>query len=174
MKIVIDLDNTIINSSRMVYELYAKDNKIDKLYSPDHDWNFNGLIEKDELGNLLKYFSDVRLYDNVIEMPNAIKVIQELSKNNEIVVATKHHKDGIPITDKWIRYTFKNIEVCYLNSFDKSKFSGDIFIDDRIDCLRSVKENFQQLICFGNFEWNKEWKGERINDWNSIYKYIKS
>lgn len=173
MKIIIDLDNTIINSSRMVYELYAKDNKIEKPYSSNHDWDFNNLIPKGELSNILKYFLDMRLYDNVIEMPNAIKVIQNLSKNNQIIIVTKHHKDRIPITEKWIKSMFKNIKVHYLNSFDKSNFSGDIFIDDRIDCLESVKGNFKKLICFGQFEWNREWEGERIDDWSLIYKYIK-
>ena len=173
MKIIIDLDNTIINSSRMVYELYAKDNKIDKPYYSNHDWNFSGLIEKENLGDLLKYFSDIRLYDNTIEMPNAIKVIQDLSKDNEITIVTKHNINRIPITEKWINKTFENVKIEYLSSFNKSSFSGDIFIDDRIDCLESVKGNFKQLICFGNYEWNKEWKGERICNWNSIYKYFK-
>ena len=134
-----------------------KNNQIDRPYSSNHDWNYSGLIKKDKLGDILKYFSDVRLYDDVVEMPNAIKVIQDLSKDNEVIIATKHHKDRIPITDKWINKVFKNIKIKYLDSFDKSSFSGDIFIDDRVDCLESVKENFKQLICFGDFEWNKEW-----------------
>lgn len=75
MKIVIDLDNTIINSAQMVYELYTKDNKINKKYNINHDWNFSGLIKKSELGKVLEYFLDARLYDNFIEMPNSIKLL---------------------------------------------------------------------------------------------------
>ena len=172
MKIVIDLDNTIINSAQMVYELYTKDNKINKKYNINHDWNFSGLIKKSELGKVLKYFLDARLYDNFIEMPNSIKVINNIAKTNEVIIVTKHHKDRIPITEKWINKFFNNIKICYVDSFDKSKFNGDLFIDDRIDCLESVKDNFKQLICFGNYKWNREWGGDRIEDWKEIYRYI--
>ncbi|MBS4893806.1 MAG: hypothetical protein KHZ90_08525 [Veillonella parvula] len=155
MKIVIDLDNTIINSSKMIYELYVKDHKINKEYDSNHDWNFSELVDEKDLNSLLRYFTDKRLYSNIIEMPNAINVIKDLSRNNEIIIITKHHKDRIPITENWIKNTFKNVKVHYLNSFDKSKFSGEIFIDDRIDCLESIEGNFNKIICLSEFDWKE-------------------
>lgn len=171
-KIVIDLDNTIIDSARMVYELYAKDNQINKPYHTNFDWDFNGLINKNDLPKVLSYFIDKRLYDNFYEFDGSIRIINELAKNNDICIVTKHHKDRIPLTLEWVRKSFNNVKIAFVPTFDKGMFNGDIFIDDKSECLNSVKNNFKHIICFGDYKWNEEWKGIRFTNWSDIERYI--
>lgn len=172
MKIVIDFDSTIINTSKTLLNAYNKETGSNLDFNPYHKWDFEGLFPKSYHKRAFELFVDETFYDYVEEMPGAIDRISELSKNNEIIIATKHHPLRIPNTQKWIDSKFDNVKVEYLDSFDKSCLSGDIFIDDRIDCLESVKGNFEYIICFGDYNWNKEWDGWRYNSWNIIYHTI--
>ena len=58
------------------------------------------------------------------------------------------------------------------NKFDKSKISGDIIVDDRVDILdTSIGDD---KILFGSYDWNKHNKKyARINSLEQLIKIVK-
>lgn len=172
MEIIIDLDSTIINTSKTLLNIYNYENRSNLEFNPNHKWDFDGLFPNEYNSRAFQLFTEKIFYDFVEVIPNAIEVINRLAKNNSITIATKHHPLRIPNTNNFINKFFKNVGIKYLNSFDKSELNGDVFIDDRIDCLDSVKNNFKYILCFGNYDWNKDWNGIRFYDWLEIEKFI--
>ena len=65
MKIVIDIDSTIIESIQMLVKIYNDHNPNNKLvYTRNHDWNLNPIVkDKTELGELFQYFDYEKFYD---------------------------------------------------------------------------------------------------------------
>lgn len=174
MKIVIDLDSTIINTPKMLLNIYNYETNSKLEFNPNHKWDFEGLFPKEYNSRAYQLFTSDILYDFAEEFPNAINTINEIAKTHEVIIATKHHPSRIPNTQNWFDSRFKNVKIEYMDTFDKSIMSGDIFIDDRIDCLESVKDNFNFRICFGVYDWNKEWNGIRLMNWDDISKFINS
>ena len=43
---------------------------------------------------------------------------------------------------------------------------GGVLIDDELKNLQNNSANHS--ICFGDYSWNKEWKGERVLDWITL------
>lgn len=172
MKIIIDLDSTIINTSKTLLNIYNHENQSNLEFNPNHKWDFEGLFPNEYNSRAFELFTDKIFYDFVELIPNSIEVINRLAKNNSVIIATKHHPLRIPNTNDFINKFFKNVEIKYLSSFDKSELNGDIFIDDRIDCLNSVRNNFKYILCFGNYDWNKDWYGTRFDNWLEIERFI--
>ncbi|MEO2600919.1 5' nucleotidase, NT5C type [Clostridium butyricum] len=174
MKIVIDLDSTIIDTSLTLINLNNKisTNKIN--YTKEHDWNFSPMVKtKEELSNLFTLFDNKDFYKDVIIFKNAKEIINKLSEKHEIIVCTKHCDSRKKLTKEWIKKTFPKAQLVFAESFNKS-FVGecDVFIDDRLDALESMRGIAKEIICYGNYKWNKDWMGKRINNWLEIEKII--
>jgi 5'(3')-deoxyribonucleotidase len=173
-QIVLDLDNTIINTPKTIINLHNKLNP-NKQYNYTNDiqidWKFRPVIKSDEeLSDLFKLFDHEDFYKDVVVFPNAIEVINRLSENNEVVICSKHMDSRKPLTKAWINKVMPKASVVFVDSFaDKgSLFTNcDVAIDDRIDCLNSFNDNVYK-ICFGKFKWNQEWNGIRCNSWSDI------
>lgn len=177
LKIVIDLDSTIIDTCKSIINLHNKlsDKKIE--YQDNYSWNFYPMIKtKDELSELFKLFDNKDFYeDTLVVFDEAIEVINELSKDNIVKIATKHDMLRRPITQKWVAETFPNVELIFLDSFDKSSVGKcDIFIDDKLEAIESMNGLADYRICYGEYDWNKQHSGLRATNWEELYKMIKN
>ena len=176
LKIVIDLDSTILDTGATLYKIYQNDKGVTKKYHTDYDWNFNNLIPKEDLPYIFSLFIDKRLYadEYVTTIPNSISIINKLSEKHEVIIATKHREERISNTLNWVNKVIPNVKIVFLSSFDKSEITidSDLFIDDRLDALNSSNANFN--ICFGDYQWNKEWTGIKITDWYDIERFVNS
>ena len=70
--------------------------------------------------------------------------------------------------NKVIKELFPFCDIAFISGADKSVTCGDIFIDDRPECLNSVKGNYKYIWCFGVYNWNKNWDGIRVNSWKEV------
>ena len=97
--IVIDLDSTIINTSKTIINLHNKINPDDKIeYIEDHNWNFEPMIRtKEELSELFKLFDSEHFYDEVIFKENALEVVHDLCEKYKVIICTKHNESRKPI-----------------------------------------------------------------------------
>lgn len=172
MRIVIDFDQTIADSSKGLFDIYLKETGANETYNPIHSWNFDGLFPNSYKKRALELFCIEELFDVLKPFENAIEVITKLSKKHEIYVCTNHKAEGIPFKDKWIRKYLPFAKVVYVDSFDKSITSGDIFIDDKIECLDSVENNYEYRICYGSYLWNEDWDNKRCLNWLEVEKHI--
>ena len=177
--IVIDLDSTIINTSKTIINLYNKinpDNKIE--YIEDHNWNFEPMIRtKEELSELFKLFDNPMFYgDTLVIYDKAKEVINKLCEHYNIIIMTKHNESRKPITSKFIKQMFPKVELKFVDNFsDKGKIVQDCFlvIDDRVDSLTSFDCDVIK-VCYGDYQWNKEWKGFRMINWLEIENFLEN
>lgn len=172
MRIVIDFDQTIADSSKGLYDIYVKETGDTTPYNPVHKWNFDGLFPDSYKKRALQLFCTEELFEVLKPFENAIEVITRLSEKHEIYVCTNHKAEGIPFKDKWIKKYLPFAKVVYVDSFDKSITSGDIFIDDKIECLESVKDNYEYRICYGSYLWNEDWSNRRCLNWLEVEKQV--
>ena len=174
MRIVFDFDQTIADSSLGLYDIYIKETGRNESYNPEHKWNFDGLFPDDYKKRALELFCTKELFDVLKPFKNAVEVMTRLSEKHEIFVCTNHKADGIPFKDKWIRANLPFAKIVYVDSFDKSITCGDIFVDDKIECLNSVRGNYKHILCFGNYHWNSQWNGDRVLSWLELEEKINS
>lgn len=125
---------------------------------------------------MFKLFDHEDFYgDTLVVFNKAIEIIKELSNDNIVKIATKHDMLRRPITQRWIKETFPNVELIFLDSFDKSSVGKcDIFIDDKIEAIESMNGLADYRVVFGVYDWNKQYNGLRSSDWSELYKMIKN
>ena len=176
MKILIDIDSTLIESIQMLVKIYNDHNKYNTLtYTPNHGWNVEEIIQdKCELKDLFQYFDHEDFYSNkyIHFTYGAREVINRLSKSYKVVFCSKHNESRKPITSKFIKETFPKAELIFVDNFeDKKQIPCDIIIDDKPECMLDALADYK--ICFGNYKWNQDWDGVRVTNWTVIEGIIK-
>lgn len=184
--LVFDLDNTILNTSKSIIQLWNKLNPNNQyIYTNNIDWKFRPIINSDEeLSELFELFDNKDFYgDTLVVYPDAIEVINRLSEDNKVYIVSKHMELRKPLTTAWVNKVMPKVEIVFVDNFeDKGKLFENCYavVDDRVDSLYSFRNNVIK-ICFGNFKWNQYWNGMRCMSWkdvmlslNTIYyfKYI--
>jgi len=183
LKIAIDLDNTILDVPTTIINLHNELNKNNKIKYDENtkiDWKFKPVIKTDEeLAELFKLFDHPSFYDKAITYANAIKIINELSMQNDVCIISKHMESRKPLTQEWIYKTFPTIKLIFVDNFEDKgqalkEFGADIIIDDRIDALDSCNDIVPYKILYGNYDWNKNYKGLRVQNWEELEIMIKN
>lgn len=179
LKIAIDLDQVILDSTSTIINLYNKLNK-DKQYDYNQNdklsWKLEPLIKTDEeLSELFKLFDHKDFYSNPIVFNNAIEVINTLSMQNEICIISKHMESRKYLTREWVNRTFPSIDLIFVDSFkDKGKLlkGYDILLDDRLDSIESARDIVKYPIVYGNYVWNADHKGLRVANWLEFKHFV--
>lgn len=172
MVLVFDFDQTIADTSKALHDVYKIETGSNDKFNPNHKWDFDGLFPKSYHERGFKLFTEKILFDNLKAFPNCIEVLERLSKKHDIYIATKHTADGIPFKDAWIRKHIPFAHVVYLDTFNKGILSGDVFVDDKPECLNSVNGKFNHILCFGTYDWNNSYTNKRILNWIELENYI--
>ena len=168
MKIVIDLDSTIIDTGLTIINTWNKLNPYRQLIYIKPVWDFSNILKDTdiELKELFIMFDKQEFYDNVIVFDNAINIINKLAESNEVIICSKHNESRKPLTTKWINENFKNVKIMYVDNFrDKLLIPCDIRVDDKIECLQ---DNKSFNVCYGNYDWNKDYNGMRCLNWKQV------
>lgn len=178
-KIILDFDNVLVNTAKAMFDYYQwKTNDYSLKYNESLvTWNMGKLIpwDKKEVNSIFKdkdFFNFLNPYPGTIESLNKLK---EMGHTLEICtlhsVITMEHKLC------YIKNTFPMVDIITIlplenNKFDKSKISGDIIVDDRVDILdTSICDH---KILFGSYDWNKHNKKyARINSLEQLIKIVK-
>ena len=173
MKIVIDIDGTIIYSIEMLINIYNKFNEDKLIYNQNHNWDLYPIVKNDkERKELFKYFDYKDFYNNPLFTYGARDVINKLSKKHEVIICSKHNESRKPVTTKFINECFPNCKLIFVDDFeDKCLIPCDMIIDDKIECIKKSLAKFK--ICFGNYDWNKNWDGSRYTNWNDIEQLVR-
>ncbi len=188
MKIGIDIDDTITNSS-IIFIKYAIE--YNKKYKIEHKIDTTQLDQNKAFGwnkfdqkrFLKEYLS--KIFDEVTPNKNSVWAINNLKKQgNKIYFITarneKEAKDTYTITKKWLVKNRINYDELIINCFNKSDIckekNVDIFIDDNFDnCLKVYNENKINVFMF-NTNYNIKYNSDnivRVFDWMDIYNKIK-
>lgn len=157
-RILVDFDNTLVESTNIVLDLFQEDTgKEFKYYNINAiNWDFSPWIKAEELPKILEYFDCESFYERAKLMPNAYEVLKELSERYDIIACSKCATDkGSTLKTKWIKENLpfvKDIIILRQENFDKSHVEGDFIIDDRCDCL--VGDRIFK-IKFGEYKYNR-------------------
>ena len=182
--VVVDWDNTVINTSKTLINLHNKLSKNKIKYIEEHDWKFRPMINSDEeLKELFTLFDNKHFYDSDVVVPikDAIKTIKELSEHYKIIICSKHMRSRRKLTKKYIKQIFKgyDVSVKFVNSFNEK---SNLFkhkrvlavVDDKIECLEGFGEKTLRVL-FGDYQWNKEYDKSsmcKINSWVTVNEAI--
>ena len=179
MRILVDIDNTCIDSNLEIirqYREYTNDYKIPYV-EKDISWDFSPVIDSNiwDGNKITKTFSSKEFYNNVKLKNDCNYVLNKLiNLGHEVIIVTKPSKNGLDLRIDFINKNIPNTSVIFLmqDNFDKSIINGDIIIDD---VLESHKGDRKLNLLFGNYGYNndkqkKEW--EKKN--NKQPKTIKS
>ena len=178
-RIIIDFDNTLINTAKGVINCCREDNpdrEIPEYGAKEVTWNFENYNLPNDFG---KYFQDKRTYKKEYIMDNCLEVLEELSKDYDLHVCTRCSY-GMDMKKEFIEENFPMIKsvifICSDDFREKVMISnnwGDYMIDDKPECFHG-SNRFN--ILFGDYEWNKDKNGSRINvtctDWLKVKEVI--
>ena len=187
MRILVDIDNTCIDSNLEIirqYREYTNDYKIPYV-EKDIGWDFSPVIDSNiwDGNKITKTFSSKEFYKNV-KLKNDCKYVLNklISLGHEVIIVTKPSKNGLDLRIDFINKNIPNTSVIFLmqESFDKSIINGDIIIDD---VLESHKGDRKLNLLFGNYGYNndkqkKEWEKKnnkqliRCKNWKEVLAQI--
>ena len=187
MRILVDIDNTCIDSNLEIirqYREYTNDYKIPYV-EKDIGWDFSPVIDSNiwDGNKITKTFSSKEFYNNV-KLKNDCKYVLNklISLGHEVIIVTKPSKNGLDLRIDFINKNIPNTSVIFLmqDNFDKSIINGDIIIDD---VLESHKGDRKLNLLFGNYGYNndkqkKEWEKKnnkqliRCKNWKEVLAQI--
>lgn len=179
MKLFIDFDNTIANSSEvivdMLNEYFDKNENFEKL----RKYDFSDLFPECSYWDIEKFFNSDEMFERLKIFPNMIETVDAFKDFfDEISIVTIGTKDNLENKKRFLKennleLTFYGIE----NNGRSDKSSVDmhngVFIDDHIGCLHSSNAKIKILMKnVENGEWNKVEPNDDIyvvNNWYEVY-----
>ena len=182
MKIGIDIDDTICSTWEVVIEQICNYYNLDINDYKSNREGYAGIIKK--LGEE-EYIRIIREYVKpyILSVPlkkNAKKVINELSKNNEIIFITSRTSAEFGDPYAICREYLDKFGICYdkiiVNASDKGLICKNegivLFIDDREHNCKSVSDQGIDVLLFTAL-YNKECNDyKRVNSWIEVKEYI--
>lgn len=193
VKVFIDIDNTIYDSTKAVVDELNK--RYNKNVNPEDikAYDFTDQFPEVKQNEIKEIFSNENFYKRLDCIDGtAFMFIDILSTQQKIDVSfvTLGTKENLENKKEWLDYVLKSgeffdHEVDYYEYYgnlsgDSNKsfidMSGGIFIDDNIDCLRSSNASIKILIKNGvDTKWNNVEPGDNVyiaDDWGDIIKIV--
>lgn len=179
MKLFIDFDNTIANSSEVIVDMlnehFDKNENFEKL----RKYDFSDLFPECSYWDIEKFFNSDEMFERLKIFPNMIETVDAFKDFfDEISIVTIGTKDNLENKKRFLKennleLTFYGIE----NNGRSDKSSVDmhngVFIDDHIGCLHSSNAKTKILMKnVENGEWNKVEPNDDIyvvNNWYEVY-----
>jgi len=184
-EIFVDFDDTLTESLKSFCDVY------NTRYTKDIDWKeIKAWDCRDQCpdlldGELLDMFSCEQFFKNLKVKPFAKEVLENLfyTYNIPITVISIGTYENCAKKSKYIKSHFPFVSKTILIAFNKeNKLPMDksfinmkhgIFVDDVEKNLMS--SNAKKKVLFENTpntEWNENWRGDRIKNWEELYKYF--
>lgn len=163
----LDFDDTICLTSKQFVKLANKKYKKEEDWNNINRWDFKDLypeITNNDIDNIFSsedFFVDLELCENCLDVINSIKNLVNIH------IATIGTDKNLKNKMKWIKknlnidFNFNGILDTGINDKSSVDMSGAIFVDDRIDNLRSSNANMK--ILYKNYH-NYSWQQIEPND----------
>ncbi len=165
MRIAIDFDDTIVDTTAKVKEYLAKYNLT----------GFNDFEEKRRF--YIEHIDDIT--KSLQLKPYVKEILDELSKNNELYIITarsSYYSDNvIKLTKEFIKKNKLPIKEIYFECFEEGKavmcdkLKIDLFIDDKVNNCLAVEKIGIAVLLFNNKYENLI----SVDNWLEVLKYVK-
>lgn len=180
-KVYIDLDNTVFDTLDTIISLYNQEFKHHEGFKEiefdevqTYDCEECTLLTKERLK---EYFDRSNFYECCATNTNFWYILKLIYKNHwQPVFVSIGSRPNITAKKAWFEDTInEDYNAGFIGLIDKEDkssidMSDGILIDDHPDMLNS--SNAAVKICFGEYGWNKDWKGLRARDWEEAYYKI--
>ena len=173
MRILIDLDQTILQTSKTLIANWNKLNPNNKLvYKEPVEWDFTNILSGTNitLKQLCSTFDYKYFYEEAVLFDNCLEVINKwIEKGYEVIILTKHDISRRHITKEFIDKLFDNkVKIEFVDSFEiKNTYRADVIIDDKIESL--INSKCKTRIEFGDNVWSKDVEGIiRCYNWKQV------
>ena len=180
MKIYIDFDNVILNTTKtLVYNwnIWNPDRKLK--YKEPVEWDFKNILRGTyvSLKELCEVFDYKNFYDYCYLIDGSVEVINKLlDKGIEVIILSKHKDSRKPLTKTFINKLFNNrVDIEFVSDFyEKRSYEGFMLIDDKEESLINSKCKYP--ILFGDYIYNKNSKiKNRASSWKDleiVFKFL--
>ena len=179
MKLFIDFDNTIANSSEVIVDMlnehFDKNENFEKL----RKYDFSDLFPECSYWDIEKFFNSDEMFERLKIFPNMIETVDAFKDFfDEISIVTIGTKDNLENKKRFLKennleLTFYGIENNGRSDKSSVDMHNDVFIDDHIGCLHSSNAKIKILMKnVENGEWNKVEPNDDIyvvNNWYEVY-----
>lgn len=179
MKLFIDFDNTIANSSEVIVDMlnerFGKNENFEKL----RKYDFSDLFPECSYWDIEKFFNSDEMFERLKIFPNMIETVDAFKDFfDEISIVTIGTKDNLENKKRFLKENNLELTFCGIENNGRSdKSSVDmhngVFIDDHIGCLHSSNAKIKILMKnVENGEWNKVEPNDDIyvvNNWYEVY-----
>lgn len=183
MRIGIDIDDTLTNSSQTFYKYAKKYNRKNKIKFKIKKNEFNqekayGWNEFDKTNFKNEYLKQI--LSNTSLKRNSKKIINKLNKKHEIIFITARNDNEIDnmynFTFNWLRKKEISFNKLIVNSNNKLQDcineKIDIFIDDNINTCNRLNDSKIKVLLYDSVFNKKDNNLMRVKTWNQIYKII--
>lgn len=179
MKLFIDFDNTIANSSEVIVDMlnehFGKNENFEKL----RKYDFSDLFPECSYWDIEKFFNSDEMFERLKIFPNMIETVDAFKDFfDEISIVTIGTKDNLENKKRFLKennleLTFYGIENNGRSDKSSVDMHNSVFIDDHIGCLHSSNAKIKILMKnVENGEWNKVEPNDDIyvvNNWYEVY-----
>lgn len=179
MKLFIDFDNTIANSSEVIVDMlnehFGKNENFEKL----RKYDFSDLFPECSYWDIEKFFNSDEMFERLKIFPNMIETVDAFKDFfDEISIVTIGTKDNLENKKRFLKennleLTFYGIENNGRSDKSSVDMNNGVFIDDHIGCLHSSNAKIKILMKnVENGEWNKVEPNDDIyvvNNWYEVY-----
>lgn len=181
MKLFVDFDDTIVNSSEEVIKILNKRYGLDKSIRDLHDWKYHSIykdIKQKEICSIYdsnEFWNHIKVYDG----------FNKVAELNEIAVCSCGDTENLIKKKKFINSNFKDFSTYFLNTElgytgrNKNLFdmSNSIQVDDVFENLFYTNASLKILFKnFNNFTWQEVVPMENlyvVNTWEEIYDIVR-
>ena len=178
LDIVIDMDNTLINTvgafTQINNERYDEDVDLDKVRS----YGFRELsLTDDEITDI---FASDELWEHMEWYHGAVEAIEYLNERYHVVLSTRGGSENIKHKIDFIRKTFPEIGIIPIVikdspslSLDKDLIRTRVLIDDNPKVLRHVGANtYPVCMRIKDWDWNKDYTGIKAYNYYELVKKV--
>lgn len=179
MKLFIDFDNTIANSSEVIVDMlnehFDKNENFEKL----RKYDFSDLFPECSYWDIEKFFNSDEMFERLKIFPNMIETVDTFKDFfDEISIVTIGTKDNLENKKRFLKennleLTFYGIENNGRSDKSNVDMHNGVFIDDHIGCLHSSNAKIKILMKnVENGEWNKVQPNDDIyvvSNWYEVY-----
>jgi 5'(3')-deoxyribonucleotidase len=179
----VDLDGVCADFYGRMREIAAEwfEHSIDAL-SLDVSWGLPewGIKSTDQYQSLHRFAVTERgLFRTVPMIPGARRVLRQLSDEGYRVRVITHrlfiryfHAIAVQQTIEWLdHHGIPYWDLCFMK--EKDQVGADIYIEDGPGNVEKLRARGLDTICFGNST-NKHIARPRAEDWDAVYKLVKS
>ena len=173
----LDVDNTILNSSKALVECYSQITGEKPLKQLPLEWNLKDIFPNADKNIIHKIFESQEFIDRVELFDGAYDVIKALSEKTNIHLITVGTPTNLELKRKYFQEKLPFCNYIGLEQhgkvFDKSCVKDAILVDDRLDNLNSTINTTKVLFRYKNlpYQWQDGWEDQAkyvLHKWDDM------